>query len=315
MKLSTKHVLEYLAVRAAAGLIQRLSYRAALALAWGIAWFIFYVLRYRVELATGRIQEVFGTRFSARAARRIAWAAWRNFCFTVVEMARIPVSSPEWIRSVVDTDNSISKILAHTQSGRGAIVAVAHMGSWEMAALTSLAHGLHIFSLAANQKNPLVNDFMNRMRRGTGFDTLPRSAGVLKSIVGRIRAGQVMAILPDVRGRSPGLAIQFLGRTANIAGGMGLVARMTGAPVFPCVITRQGWRRHRYRVMDPIWPDETLEKKKDWRRITQAVFDIFDQAIRAQPEQWFWFNKRWILDPLEPAEDKVPEVNEQIGES
>ncbi|MBI2438040.1 MAG: hypothetical protein HYV36_04405 [Lentisphaerae bacterium] len=306
MSHSPKHVLEYLAMRSAAGLIQRLSYRAALGLGWGIAALSFYVLRYRAALAAERIREVFGAQYSRRTVERIAWRAWRNFCFTVVEMARIPVSSPDWVRSIVDDNDSIRKITAHTQNGRGAIIAVAHLGSWELAALASQAYGLRLFSVAADQKNPLVNEFINRMRGGTGFETLSRSSGVLKSIISRIREGKVMAILPDVRSRTPGVAIRFLGKTANIAGGMGLIAKMTGVPVFPCVITRQGWMHHRYRVMDPVWPDERLEKTEDWRRITQAVFDVFDRAIRAQPEQWFWFNKRWILDPLAPAEDGGP---------
>lgn len=303
MKHRPKHVMEYLAVRAVAGLIQHLPYRVALGLGWGIAGLIFYVLRYRVPAAKARIREVFGTRYSNREVNRIAWQSWRDFCFTAVEMVRIPVSAPAWIRSVVDVGDSDRKILAHVQTGQGAIIAAPHMGSWEMAMLTSLACGVRLFAVTGNQKNRLVDEFIQRMRLGTGFEMLPRSSSVLKGIVRKIRAGSCLALLPDVRSRTPGVAIQFMGKTANIAGGMGLIAKMTGVPVFPCVITRQGWTRHRYRIMEAVWPDANLEKTEDWRRITQKVFDVFDRAIREQPEQWFWFNKRWILDPLEPMPD------------
>lgn len=303
MKHRPKHVLEYLAVRTVAGLIQCLPYRVALGLGWGIAWFIFYVLRFRVAAAKARIREVFGTRYSNREVNRIAWQSWRDFCFTAVEMVRIPVSSPAWIRSVVDVGDSDRKILAHLQTGQGAIIAAPHMGSWEMATLTSLACGVRLFTVTGNQKNQLVEEYIHRMRMGSGFETLQRSASVLKGIIRNIRAGKVLAMLTDVRSRTPGVATKFLGKTANIAGGLGLIAKMTGVPVFPCVITRQGWTRHHYRIMDPVWPDESLGKKEDWQRITQAVFDVFDRAIREQPEQWFWFNKRWVLDPLEPTAD------------
>lgn len=312
MKHSPKHIIEFLVIRAVAGIVQRLPYRGALVLGWGIAALSFFCLGYRVALARERIEEVFGTRYTQSEIRHIAWRAWRNFCFTMVEMARIPVSPPHWIHSVVSGTDSIGKIVAHARNGRGALIAVAHLGSWEIAALTSLASGLRLFSIAANQKNPLVNEFVNRMRQGQGFEILPRSSSVLKSIIGRIREGRILALLPDVRSRTPGLAIQFLGKTANIAGGMGLIAKMTGVPVFPCVITREGWTRHRYQVMDPVWPDERLEKRADWQRITQAVFDVFDRAIREQPEQWFWFNKRWILEPL--AVDNTAAIEEQIIE-
>jgi lauroyl/myristoyl acyltransferase len=42
-----------------------------------------------------------------------------------------------------------------------------------------------------------------------------------------------------------------------------------------------------------------VDKREDWRRMTQAIFSDIEQAIMADPEQWFWFNKRWILDPIE----------------
>lgn len=313
MKHRVKHIAEYVAARAVAGLVQYLPYRVALGLGWGIAWFVFYVWRYRVSAAKARIREVFGTRYSDCEVNRIAWRSWRNFCFTVVEMIRIPVSAPAQILAVVDVGDSDRKILAHLQSGLGAIIAAAHMGSWEMATLTSLACGIHLFSVAASQKNRLVDEYINRMRAGTGFETLPRSASVLKGIVRQIREGKVLAILPDVRSRTPGVAINFLGKTANIAGGLGLIAKMTGVPVFPCVITRQGWTRHRYRIMDPVWPEDGLEKKEDWQRITQEVFDVFDRAIREHPEQWFWFNKRWVLDPLVPAAKAKDSANDLTG--
>ena len=302
--------MEYLAVRAVAGLIQRLPYRVALGLGCGIAWLAFYVVRYRVTEAKKRIREVFGTRYSNCEVNRIAWRSWRDFCFTAVEMVRIPVSAPDWIRSVVDVGDSDRKILAHVQTGQGAIIAAPHMGSWEMATLTSLACGVRLFTVTGNQKNQLVEEYIHRMRMGTGFETLQRSSSVLKGIVRKIREGKVLALLPDVRSRTPGVPTRFLGKTANIAGGLGLIAKMAGVPVVPCLITRQGWTRHRYRLMDPVWPDANLEKKEDWRRITQAVFDVFDRAIREQPEQWFWFNKRWILDPLEPAADDGRQIEE-----
>jgi Kdo2-lipid IVA lauroyltransferase/acyltransferase len=305
VKHSVKHVIEYGAVRAAAWLLQCIPYRLALAFGGGLAWMLFHVLSFRAHDAQERIRQVFGDRFSPDEVKRIAWRSWLNFVLTIVEMIRIPVSKPEWVRSIVDVGDSDKKVLAHLQTGQGAIIIVAHMGSWEMASLTSMACGVRMFSVAAAQKNKLVDEFICRMRSGMGFEVITRGASIIKGIIRRIREGKVLALLPDVRSRTPGITVRFLGSTANVAGGIGLIARLTGVPIFPCVITRLGWARHRYRVLDPIWPDKNLEKKEDWRRMTQAVFDVFDRAIREHPDQWFWFNKRWILDPLKPEESAI----------
>ncbi|MBU4200436.1 MAG: hypothetical protein KKE37_02175 [Verrucomicrobia bacterium] len=308
MKTKLRYILEYGLVRGLAGLINLLPYRAALAVGWGMAWVGFHVVRFRVRAAVTRIQDVFPGRFSPREARRVAWLSWRNFIFTAVEMIRLPVSSPDWVRSVVDVGDAAKPIQEHLKaSGKGAIIATIHMGSWEMASLTSLACGFPLFSLAAAQKNTWVDDYLNRQRAGTGFETILRGSSVLKTIIRKIREGKVLAILPDVRSKTPALSIRFLDKTMNVAGGMGLIARLTGVPVFPCIITRIGWTHHRYRSFDPIRSDPALGKKDDIWRMTQTVFDVFDRSIRAQPEQWFWFNKRWIFDPL-----KTPPVPESV---
>jgi KDO2-lipid IV(A) lauroyltransferase len=79
---------------------------------------------------------------------------------------------------------------------------------------------------------------------------------------------------------------------------MALFARQTQVPIFPSLVTRVGWSGHTMRVFDPVWPDQSLDKRDDWQRMTQTVFTVIEQQIRNQPEQWFWFNKRWILDPM-----------------
>ena len=34
--------------------------------------------------------------------------------------------------------------------------------------------------------------------------------------------------------------------------------------------------------------------------MTVEAVGLFDAAIRKTPEQWFWYNKRWVLDPVDP---------------
>jgi lauroyl/myristoyl acyltransferase len=39
--------------------------------------------------------------------------------------------------------------------------------------------------------------------------------------------------------------------------------------------------------------------------MSQKVMDIVSDAIMAQPEQWFWYNKRWVLEPVEKDENPM----------
>ena len=46
--------------------------------------------------------------------------------------------------------------------------------------------------------------------------------------------------------------------------------------------------------------DKNLSKEDDILRMTSLVMKHVEDAIRQDPGQWFWFNKRWILDPVPP---------------
>ena len=298
MKHSLKHIVEYVFVRILAALLRAVPYHGALFTGWCVAWCAFFIFRFRVKEAKRRIAEVFGERFSKGEMRHIAWISWRNFIFTIVEAIRIPVSSEAWIRSVVDSNQTDAKVSEWAKTGRGGILATGHTGSWEMAILACLTYKIPLFSLGASQKNKLVDEFINRSRANSGFETVLRNPSVLKAIIRKIKEGKMLAILSDVRGKTDALPIKFLGKTANVAEGMGFIARQLNVPVFPTIITRIGWGRHRYRVHDPIFPDPKAEKKTDVLRITQSFFDILHECIQNEPEQWFWFNRRWLFDPL-----------------
>ena len=79
-----------------------------------------------------------------------------------------------------------------------------------------------------------------------------------------------------------------------------MFARQAKVPIIPAVARRRGWTRHEWEVFEPVEADPSLDKEADFQRMTQAVMDVYDHAIRAEPEQYFWYNNRWILFPYDP---------------
>ena len=115
----------------------------------------------------------------------------------------------------------------------------------------------------------------------------------------------MLAIVPDVRMRTEGVIVPFLGGKANVGRGMAMFARHADVPIFPCIVTRHGWTRHKIIIHEPIFPNHSLGRNEDIPRMTQTVMEIIEKAIREEPEQWFWFNKRWILDPVKEKADRA----------
>jgi KDO2-lipid IV(A) lauroyltransferase len=178
-------------------------------------------------------------------------------------------------------------------------MAFPHMGSWELPGRAMLLRGMPVLSVAGKQKNPLFDRYLNSTRERMGVPIIMRGTSALKTIVSRLKQGGFLALLPDVRMPAEGVRVRFLGGEANVGAGMAMFARHAGVPIYPVIMRRIGWARHEARIFEPVRSDPALDKPADIRRMTQHVLDIVDRAIRDDPGQWFWYNKRWILDPVE----------------
>lgn len=293
-----KHSAEYLAVRTTAALVQRLPYKTALTIGWINAAASFACSGKRVQTAQNRIAQVFGNRFSHAESRHIAWLSWRNIVFNGIEMIRFPTTTREWLQSVADWEPVTEQLLKHSATGAGAIIAVPHMGNWDLAGIACHHFKIPIFSIAGRQRNPLIDAYMHQLRVNSGLDTVLRGSGTMRTVLRKIGSGGFLAILPDVRVNVESIQIPFLGGIANVGSGMAAFARHSNVPIFPCIVTRIGWDRHRVVMSEPLFPDKTLDKHEDISRMSTLVLDRIDAAIRAEPAQWFWFNKRWVLDPV-----------------
>ena len=296
MKHHPKHIIEYLLLRGLLGVTNLLPLRGALALGWLVAALFFHLLRYRRTQVDARLREVFGDRLTMRERHRIAWMSLRNISFNAIEAARFHKLTPDQIQRM-PLYRAIDQVHQKYRSDGPLIIATAHMGNWDLAGVASKLDDLPIFSIARRQKNPLTDNLLNQMRNATGMEVILNDSRILQNVVRKIKDGGVLAILPDVRSKTSDIQVDFLGGRASLGAGTALFAQMAKCPIIPVVLTRCGWTQHDCIVFDPVVPDPTRDKKEERQRIMQEIISLFDAEIMRQPEQYFWFNKRWILDP------------------
>lgn len=298
MKHCPKHIFEYVLLRSLLGLVNRLPLRAALAVGWLIGAFFFYVLRYRSVEAQRRIKVVFGDRFTAGERKHIAWLSFRNICFNAVEMARFHKLTPEQIRRM-PLYKQLEQVQRFHKENGPLVFTTAHIGNWDLGGVAAKLNGLPVFSIARRQKNPLTDALLNKMRNATGMEVVLNDSRILQNVVKKLKAGEILAILPDVRSRESDLKVNFLNGTTRLGAGTAIFAQMAKCPILPVALIRKGWTRHEANVFDPIRPDPSVDKATDRARIMQEIITLFDGLIREHPEQYFWFNKRWVLDPVD----------------
>ena len=294
-----RHWLEYLTLRAMVALLRLLPRPLAQGLLWLLARLAFSLLRFRRAETLRRIREVYGTSLPLRRQRRIAWLSLRNTFFNALDLARFDRFDAAWMEShVANHAMTIARLRELVAQHGSLVIALPHCGNWDLAGLAVSLAGLPIFSVAGQQRNRLVNAWLNGRRR-QGIAIVTRGSAALRQVIARLRRGEIFAILPDVRSRHPGLSVPFLGGTANLGRGLARFARTANAPILPVVVRRVGWSRHSFDLLAPVMPDRAAPKEAELQRLTTQVMTALDHEIRKTPEQWFWYNRRWVLQPLE----------------
>ena len=295
-RIPLKHRLEYGLLRALEALFRALPYGACLKFAKGLAWIAFHVARWRRAEAMRRIRQVFPD-MPEDEARRHLWRSIETIFLNAAEIMHLNGVTDEWIGGHVSNCREAMGKLSAATATTGAILALPHFGNWDLAGIIVAHNGFRIFSVAGVQHNQLTNDWMNR-KRATGIDILSRGSAALRQTMKRLKDRQIFAIIPDVRMKTKDIEIDFLGAKANLGRGMALFARKTGSPILVADVRRLSGSRHWLDVGEPIRPDMSLDEDADVLRMTRLAMAAVERQIRSDPGQWFWYNKRWVLEPL-----------------
>lgn len=289
--------LEYGGLRFVCGLVNSIPYRAAMKMAERLAWFFARVVKFKRERTLERLRSVFPEK-SREEHLAIAQASLENILKTVVEMMRAPKLDRAWMnRYVLDGEKYKDRLQEYVNEGKGVVIMVPHSGNWYMAAWSMAKYGLPLFAIAAKQRNQKIDAWMKRQYGD--IEVLERgNSRTLVDIKNKLEAGRAFAILPDLRVPQPDVEVDFLGGKANVSHAAAMFAVRCGSPVVVAAMRREGGK-HVYAHLATLRPDPNAEDRKaEAERITREAMALLDAEVRAHPGNWFWYNKRWILQPV-----------------
>ena len=290
--------LEYGALRFFCALVNAVPYALAMAAARGIGWTAFTVFRFKRKRTLARIRGVFPGK-SEKEAKAIAVRSLQNILQTGVEMMRAPRLDRKWMdRYVLDGQLYKDRLQAYVDEGKGVVIMVPHSGNWYMAAWSMAKYGLPLFAIAARQRNPKLNAWMNRQYGD--IEVLDRDCrGTLTQIREKLLEGRAFAILPDLRVRDRDVEADFLGGKANVSRSGAAFAVKCGCPIVVAAMSRRDGR-HVFNHIATLRPDPAAtDKKEEARRLTREALKLLSDEIVKSPGDWFWYNKRWILEPVD----------------
>jgi lauroyl/myristoyl acyltransferase len=214
----------------------------------------------------------------ARTARR----AFQNYGRMLLDFVLIGSLTPQELlkRMSVDGRENLDAALA---AGRGAIMAVPHMGSWDMAGAYAGALGYPISAVTERFPGSL-NDAVVRTRSRFGLNVIMLGRAAVRSITQALQANGVVALLCDLE-QGPGVDVRFFGRGAVVPGGPAAIALKTGAALLPAYQYTVSPGHHHVHLDPAIsWPTGTTKDS-----LMQRVIDRFEEFIAARPDQWYAF--------------------------
>jgi Lauroyl/myristoyl acyltransferase len=255
-------------------------FRHAAAAPGGAAWFWLSAAQRRAAL--DNYAAALDRDRSDPEVSRVARRAFQNYGRMLMDFLLMGSLTREELMKRVTIDG-LDQVDAALAKGRGAIMAVPHMGSWDMAGACAGALGYPISAVAERFPGSL-NDAVVRTRQRFGLDVITLGRSAVRAITRALEANRVVALLCDLE-QGPGVNVRFFGRRSIVPGGPAAIALKTGAALMPACQYATSPGRHHVHLDPPlVWPaGETKEG------LMQRVVWRFEDFIKEHPDQWYAF--------------------------
>jgi KDO2-lipid IV(A) lauroyltransferase len=251
-----------------------------------------------VQVLEANLRRVIGPEATGAELRALSRKSMSSYARYWFEVFRLPVITPERLRTQMNCVAGEDRLLATLAAGRGVVLALPHMGNWDAAGAWIIAEGVPKFTTVAERLEPesLARRFFG-FREGLGFEVLPATGGVARfgTLAQRLRQGSLVCLLVDRDVTGGGIEVDFFGEKALMMGGAAALAIQTGAMLMPVTLWFEdpGWACHIHEEI-PV-PEEGSRSEKSLA-MTQEVARTFEEGIRAHPEDWHMLQRVFVAD-------------------
>lgn len=253
-------------------------------------WFL--VANKRKKMAIENIK--FSLSVDERQAAEIAKKSTTRFGKMFMEVLYMPKFKVTRMQGYVELQGAehLTEALKH---GKGAILATAHSGNWELIGPMLAIQGFPLIGVAQKQTNAEMDKFINEYRSMSGMHITYKSG--VREMVKMLGEGRIIGLLMDQDAHKDGVMVEFFGRLASTPQGAGALARMKDSPIVPAFISENQDGTHKLILHPPVWVQKTDNREDDILNITQQLTKMIEDHVRQHPHEWFWLHNRWKNSP------------------
>lgn len=221
---------------------------------------------------------------------RIGARAARSFGRTVTEFIRFGGHDRARVGSLVRFEG-LPPLREALAGGGGAIVVTAHLGSWALYVTALAAAGIPAALLVGKQHNELVDRFILALPGGA-VRLVSKGPSSPREVLRCLKEGRAVVMVADQYVWPYGEMVPFMGRITSTLPLPGAITARHGTPLFVAAGHRVADGTHLVTVALLPVPSEGEEADRR-REITVTFNDALAAAIRAFPNQYFWYHRRW----------------------
>nr|WP_320116572.1 lysophospholipid acyltransferase family protein [uncultured Desulfuromonas sp.] len=190
------------------------------------------------------------------------------------------------------TFEGMEHLQALKEQQQGAFLLTGHVGFWEAGTFFMPILGYPVDFVAKKIRNPFVDRFIQKQREGAGGRCLDSKKGARRIIRALADQRMVCLLLDQHISKKQAVVVNFFDRPAYATPIIPQIALKNQTPIVPVFVYRQEDYNYRVVVHPPLVFDGPAGKEAI-QACTQKLTDVVEEAIRLQPDQWFWVHRRW----------------------
>jgi Kdo2-lipid IVA lauroyltransferase/acyltransferase len=288
----------YLLARGLEQSIYLLPEKAALAVGRFLGRCLYVLLPDRRDAALENLTIAFGKEQSREWIVRTARKSFEHVGMLGIEFFLIRRWDEREMAERILVEGQLPFNLALLPGNEGLLLLTSHFGCFEVSAAATKMAGIKLNLMMTPLKNRFVSRYLfSRGGKDSGVTTFGHK-GVVKDMIGLLRAGEMVAVLGDQRGDAErGIFVNYFGTTAPANEIFARLAIDGNARILPLFTYRLDDGRYRTVWGEGVRLELTGDTHNDLVAVSQQFHDLFEQWLRLKPEQGFWFQRKWRRKP------------------
>ncbi|MHB1487067.1 MAG: phosphatidylinositol mannoside acyltransferase [Acidimicrobiales bacterium] len=241
------------------------------------------------------LRRVVGPSVTETELSRLVSQAFASYAHYWVESFRLPYLSDAELAERMDSEG-MEHIHIALEAGKGAILALPHLGSWEFGGRWLGTLGMPLTVVVEPLHPPELFEWFVSYRRSVGMNVVALGPSAGAEVLKTLRDNRMAALLCDRDLVGNGIEVEFFGERTTLPAGPATLAMRAGAALLPCAVYHRPDGRHQAVVSSPIDTSRQGGLRADISRVTQDLAGCLEEIIRRQPEQWHLLQPNWPSD-------------------